>query len=408
MTHRIGKPQYSSKELLQPEQLSELVHRLGHEIDNPLTAVISLAAVIGRVDDKNPELLREKLRTYGAAMASESWRVSQLIGSLVMLCSQKVHVSEVTLNRIVKQASNRVRDREKFDKLPLSINLPDEDELLLFDASQLQSLCTETLLLLHELATEDGLGDTNPQLNFTISRLGQSLTITGSCTLIRPLGFPLDELFAPFSLRNRELRALGLGPAVIWAIVERLGGQVFVEETAEPSGTVRFSLHIKLSTAADQRQKATETPADDSSTAQTVPRSADAESVTVLIIDDEDLISDSLRKILELTLGSTHCVECRCSRGPEVLTLLAQGFIPDVILCDMNLVNLSGRHVHQTVITSYPTLLGKFIFLTADPDSSDFQEFFRETKAPCIRKPFEAEEIVRLIRRFISQNIKEK
>ena len=45
---RVGKGKFFSPSIRQGELLSDLIHKIGHEIGNPLTSIISLASIIER------------------------------------------------------------------------------------------------------------------------------------------------------------------------------------------------------------------------------------------------------------------------------------------------------------------------------------------------------------------------
>ena len=64
---RSGKPPFLASELRAGETLSEIGHKFGHEVGNPLTAIISLASIVSRTIPADKAGLNAVLQQLGAA-----------------------------------------------------------------------------------------------------------------------------------------------------------------------------------------------------------------------------------------------------------------------------------------------------------------------------------------------------
>ena len=47
---RVGKPKFTKSDFRTPDKLSGFVHKIGHEVGNPLTSIISLASILHRIE----------------------------------------------------------------------------------------------------------------------------------------------------------------------------------------------------------------------------------------------------------------------------------------------------------------------------------------------------------------------
>ena len=118
---RTGKPPLGRGELRSGELLSEIGHKFGHEVGNPLTAIISLASILGRTipadkdsidalfsgqvtaapaapqtskaaapnDVDRLKLVLSRLPDYANSITQEAWRISALTETLVFLLSDR-------------------------------------------------------------------------------------------------------------------------------------------------------------------------------------------------------------------------------------------------------------------------------------------------------------------------------
>jgi hypothetical protein len=60
---------------------------------------------------------------------------------------------------------------------------------------------------------------------------------------------------------------------------------------------------------------------------------------------------------------------------------------------------LDGPALYKVLGATHPQLLSRFVFLTGDTLNPESSEFVQQTGAPCISKPFDFDEVYRVIGR---------
>lgn len=112
----------------------------------------------------------------------------------------------------------------------------------------------------------------------------------------------------------------------------------------------------------------------------------------ILIIEDETLIRENIQQILEFSNFETIVA----SDGQIGLDL-AKRFLPDLILCDMMMPELTGCEVLSELRQDPATAMIPFIFLTAKADRMDVRQGMDLGADDYLSKPFQSEELLRAI-----------
>ena len=119
----------------------------------------------------------------------------------------------------------------------------------------------------------------------------------------------------------------------------------------------------------------------------------------VLAIDDEAL----LLKAFSRMLAPHHDIETRLG-AREALQGFAEDRHFDVVLCDLQMPDMSGVELFETVKRQWPDLAARFIFITGGAFSSEARRFLEDPGVACINKPFELCELLELIEARIGGN----
>jgi CheY-like chemotaxis protein len=86
-------------------------------------------------------------------------------------------------------------------------------------------------------------------------------------------------------------------------------------------------------------------------------------------------------------------------RVAEALRQLERDKAFDVVLCDLQMPEMSGMEVHAAVRERYPALADRFVFVTGGAFSSDARKFLEDAVSVVIQKPFRLEDMMALIDR---------
>jgi DNA-binding NarL/FixJ family response regulator len=113
---------------------------------------------------------------------------------------------------------------------------------------------------------------------------------------------------------------------------------------------------------------------------------------TILVVDDEPAILDSLADILQLEGFNV----LKASSGLQALDILREQ-IPDLIIADVMMPDMNGYHLYQRVRQTPKYLQIPFIFLTAKGEAEDIR-FGKELGADdYLLKPIHAEDLMAAI-----------
>jgi CheY-like chemotaxis protein len=118
----------------------------------------------------------------------------------------------------------------------------------------------------------------------------------------------------------------------------------------------------------------------------------------VLIVDDEPAIRRFLTKALELA-GYEPVV---AAHGEEALELVA-GAEFDAVLCDHQMLGMSGVEVYEAIVAARPHLAGRFVFMSGDNLSADLADFAAARGVRLLAKPFDLASVDRMVREIVAE-----
>lgn len=319
------------------ELLREADHRkdqflamLGHELRSPLSAIAGAIQVMTFIGSQDVETLQmrqiiERQTDHMSRMINDILEVSRISRGTIQ-------IRPVMLN-LVELVRHTVEDaRHIFDdaKLSLQLDLPDHPIHVAGDPARLAQVLTN--LLQNSAKFTDAGGTVSVGVNIEHDRAVISLRDTG-------VGIPpetLSRLFEPFSQANRSVErsrgGLGLGLALVKSLVELHGGDVRACSQGLGKGA-EFIVHLPL--VVPQKAPISVGSAD----------KASAETLRILIIDDQRDSSYPLRRLLEM---DGHRVEVAADGVAGIEA--ANQFKPQVVLCDIGLPGgMNGFDVAQAL-----------------------------------------------------------
>jgi len=179
-----------------------------------------------------------------------------------------------------------------------------------------------------------------------------------------------ERIFEPLFTTKKS--GTGLGLAVVHQVVSAQGGTIGVE--SEVGRGTEFHLRFPL-VAAD----------DDESSGRGVSQ--------VLLVEDDPAVTLALHAVLEAEEIAVRSV----TNGKAAIAAIAKQ-IPDVVLLDIGLPDVSGVDVYNEIATRWPQL--PVAFITAEFDDTAVAEFLRRPHIGFLRKPFEAEQLLETLSRI--------
>ncbi|TLS67893.1 response regulator [Mariprofundus erugo] len=157
----------------------------------------------------------------------------------------------------------------------------------------------------------------------------------------------MKRIFEPFFTTRETGKGTGLGLAMVYGIVEKLGGQIAVDSA--PGKGTSFEISLPLY---EEPEKAAE---------QSEPLHPELPAISgcVLLVDDEELLREVGAGVLESSGLEVHTV----ASGEEALEVLAAGVVrPDLVLLDMNMPGIGGLETLRAIRNRYDAM--KVVILT--------------------------------------------
>jgi signal transduction histidine kinase/DNA-binding response OmpR family regulator len=112
----------------------------------------------------------------------------------------------------------------------------------------------------------------------------------------------------------------------------------------------------------------------------------------IVAIDDEALLLKAYRRMLI----DHHDIEIRLG-AREALRTFEEDRDFAVVLCDLQMPEMSGAEFYQVVKQRWPDVAQRFIFITGGAFSPEARRFLDEAVIACINKPFQLDELLELI-----------
>ena len=227
----------SENQLLQSVKqasVGRLAAGVAHEINNPLTGVLTFTHMLLRRKDIDDEM-RSDLETV--AKATE--RVRKIVKGLLDFSRQtSLDREPAEVNHLVKSAVTLMENQALVKGIRIVFEPGQDIPMLTLDRSQMQGVLLNIILNALD-ATQPG-GEIRISTNFISSVIdmnqkGVEIAITDTGSGIQP--DHLDQLFDPFFTTKEVGQGTGLGLAVSLGVVQRHGGTIRVQSEVGKGST---------------------------------------------------------------------------------------------------------------------------------------------------------------------------
>jgi PAS domain S-box-containing protein len=185
----------------------------------------------------------------------------------------------------------------------------------------------------------------------------------------------LQHIFEPFFSMKRAGGGTGLGLSICRGIVERTGGKLIARSEPGEGTTMRVVLPRALGELVPEAVPAPRAP-------------SPTRPLRVLVVDDEKLIVDLVRRLLE----GKHAVVGETDARRALSLLLSDDAHFDVVLCDLMMPELTGMDLYEEVARARPELASRFVFITGGSYTDRTSTFLGSVKAR-LMKPFSAQSL---------------
>ena len=349
------------------ESLGSLAGGVAHDINNVLAAILGLASGYrDQLPDTDP--LARALDTITKACL----RGRDVVRSLLYFARKDLGTTgPVDLNALVLEIVPLL-DRASLKRVQVDADLDPSLEVLQGDAGSLShaimNLCVNAL---------DAMPGGGRLAIRTRHRVGGGYDL---CVEDSGMGMSEDvrlRACEPFFTTKPVGKGTGLGLSMAYGVMQAHGGHMSL--ASEPGMGTTVSLHFPPS------KEAPSLPAQGTLTTAAEAHSA---PLRILLVDDDELIRESLTPMLEELLG--HQVHTAAS-GLEALDKLAAGLVVDLVILDMNMPGLDGAHTLKRLLEYNP---GQAVLMaTGNSEMAIAEALDGHPNVAGIQKPFSAEEL---------------
>ncbi len=211
--------------LLQSEKqasVGKLAAGVAHEINNPLTAVLTFTHLILRRKDLPDEVLKDL-----EIVKTQTERVRKIVKSLLDFSRQTVIKPESTdINRLIEDSIGLMKNQALIKDVNLSFEGASNLSTLTLDRNQFQSVLINMIINALDATPSGGFIEIQTMNVIQDDEKGVEIKISDSGTGISEED--LDQLFDPFFTTKEIGKGTGLGLAVTAGIIERHGGTIKV------------------------------------------------------------------------------------------------------------------------------------------------------------------------------------
>jgi two-component system NtrC family sensor kinase len=216
--------------------IGELAAGVAHEINNPLTGVLTFSSLmLKKVDEKNP--WKKDLEN----IVEQTTRCRNIVRGLLDFARQrKPDKKEWDIHILIDNTLTLVEKQAPFQNIKIDKQFKSGIPLLFVDGDQIQQVFMNILLNAADAMAGNG-GTLTIKTDLKDKMAEISFTDTG-CGMAKE---HLSKLFAPFFTTKETGKGTGLGLAISYGIIQSHNGDIEVESQVGKGSTFRVKLPIE-------------------------------------------------------------------------------------------------------------------------------------------------------------------
>jgi|GEM_PF-4347821 len=242
------KQQLLQKQIITSEKLASLGRLsagIAHEINNPLTGILTFSHLILKKMDKNDQV-KEDIET----IIKEATRCRNIIRELLDFArDSKTEKKLSNINKIIDDSLSLVKSQKKFTKMKVITNLSDSIPLIFVDPGQLEQVFLNIILNSFEAMQEGG------ELKISSYTKNEFVFIEFVDEGYGILQENINKVFEPFFTTKGEYKGTGLGLAVSYGIIEKHNGSINIESNPGEGTEVIIKLPLKTEVESNKMDK---------------------------------------------------------------------------------------------------------------------------------------------------------
>ncbi len=371
------------------ESVGVLAGGIAHDFNNLLSAILGYASLLkaGTKEDDRRYRYAETIEQS----ANKAARLTQQL--LTFSRGGKSRTETVNINKIAEETL-QILDRTIDKNITIAKELFPDIWSMEADPSQIEQLLLN--ICIHARDAMPNGGVLTVKTENVLVRDERLAGLLGAAPgdyvkiSISDTGTGMDKsiqakIFDPFFSTKDKTKGTGLGLSVVYGIVNNHGGRITFE-TETGKGTT-FNVYLPASSTA----AIVEQP-------DTAPRQLSRGTEHILLVDDEKVVRDLGKEILE---SAGYEVSCAAD-GVEAVNLYErdrEGI--DLIVLDMIMPNMGGVETFRRLRSMNST--AKVIVSSGYSSDGHFQTVFKEGAMGFIQKPYRIDELTKLVRQILDK-----
>jgi signal transduction histidine kinase/CheY-like chemotaxis protein len=202
-------------------------------------------------------------------------------------------------------------------------------------------------------------------------------------------GESLERIFDPFFTTKREDLGTGLGLSISRSILRKLGGDLSVESVYGEGAT--FVCFLPLPSRDMIRQAFRQRAAG----SFTVPRAVGA---TVMVVDDDPRMLRSYARLL----NAEHRIMI-AHDGRDAIDMLESGSVANLAVVEIDLPGNDGPELLSWMAENRPELARRTLIVTSADSEPNYAEFLRDHRCPILHKPVRGESLLAAVAAMLGE-----
>ncbi len=372
------------------EAIGQLAGGIAHDFNNQLTGILTCAEMLKSSLSENKEL-QELAKTVVTAARRASHLTAQMLTFARKGKYQSIPVNIHTVIDDVISLLEHSIDKSIRIKKQFETHLP----VVVGDPGQYQNALLNLAINARDAMPDGGVITFSTKVKALTEEIceRESLTIPpGQYVRIRVSdnGVGMDEetqkhIFEPFFTTKEPGKGTGMGLAAVYGAVETHKGAITVNSKRGNGST--FTLYFPLHDPTKHRIALKDT--------SVIPIIGKAR---ILIVDDEDIVRDTLKKVLKRLGYSVHA----CRNGREAVKFYKKSWQEvDLILLDMIMPRMGGKEAFLAMKKINPAI--KAFLISGYSLSDETRHLLDKGVKGFIQKPYSVGEISQRIAEELSK-----
>ena len=368
--------------------LGQLAGGIAHDFNNVLMTIILYAGVLLKEPDLHPDLAPDL-----ESILDEAREAAQLVQQILDFSRRSPIETRFVSMRVLAQESVDFLQRTLPETIHLLLEAGPGEHIVDADPSRLQQVLINLATNARDAMPEGG------ELCIALSRVqvraGEEPPVAGMpagewvCLAVSDTGTGIPpevmaHLFEPFFTAKPRGQGTGLGLAQVYGIVKQHRGHIGVETEVGQGTTFRIYL------PAQEAREAEEAPQE-----ETLLAPPEGKGETVLVVEDEERVKESSRRILE-SLGYRVLT---AKDGLEALEIYRSAERVDLLLTDMVMPEMGGKELIRELRKVHPHL--KAVAMTGYALAEDLRELKEEGNLEVVYKPLDMNTLAGVVRRAL-------